>query len=549
MARVDPRAVFERFQQLKEERSSWEPLWRDIRDFVLPQAGVFEGEKPYEGWRRHRKIVDPTPLQYADMLSSGLYSGVSSPARPWLKLTTKDPALDEEPDVRQWLDDVQKKMLILFAKSEVYAALHKSYIELPVFGTACTICRRHPTDTIALQNLTIGEYWLADDAYGRIDTMYRKLAMTAKQVVDQWGIDAVSPQTKSLYHSSPFARVPIIHAIEPRFDRDERKRDGLNKPWRSVYFEEGADKRILSEAGFDEFPALCPRWMTYANSVYGHGPGSLALSFSKSLQRLATREATLVDKATNPAMVYPMSYTGQLDQLLQPGGLIPVGPNDATLVRPAWDLRSLSVDSMEALIARRQQQLQSIFYVNIFQMIASSAGDQRTATEVAALQQEKSMMLGPVLERLHSEMLDPLVATAFGYMVEDNLLPPPPESLQGQQLSVEYISVLAEAQRNADAQGIARTIQEIGMIAQLKPDVLDKLDADAAVDKLSSMNGVPPSMIVAGKNLALIRQQRAQAQQQAAMQQQAMDQSQTLKNVADATQAAGLQQAAAQGLL
>lgn len=168
MARVEPRKVFERFSQLKEERATWEPLWRDIRDFILPQAGVFEGEKPYEGWRRHRKIVDPTPIQYADMLSSGLYSGVSSPARPWLKLTTKDPKLDEEPDVRQWLDDVQKQMLLLFAKSEVYSALHKSYIELPVFGTACTICQRHPTDTIALQNLTIGEYWLADDAYGAL---------------------------------------------------------------------------------------------------------------------------------------------------------------------------------------------------------------------------------------------------------------------------------------------------------------------------------------------------------------------------------------------
>ena len=244
MARVEPRKVFERFSQLKEERATWEPLWRDIRDFILPQAGVFEGEKSYEGWRRHRKIVDPTPIQYADMLSSGLYSGVSSPARPWLKLTTKDPKLDEEPDVRQWLDDVQKQMLLLFAKSEVYSALHKSYIELPVFGTACTICRRHPTDTIALQNLTIGEYWLADDAYGRIDTMYRRLSMTAKQIVDQWGIDAVSINVRSLYQTDPFHRVNVIHGIEPRFDRDEQRRDGLNKPWRSVYFEEGADKKV-----------------------------------------------------------------------------------------------------------------------------------------------------------------------------------------------------------------------------------------------------------------------------------------------------------------
>jgi len=159
------------------------------------------------------------------------------------------------------------------------------------------------------------------------------------------------------------------------------------------------------------------------------------------------------------------------------------------------------------------------------------------------------MMLGPVLERLHSEMLDPLVATVFGFMIEDDLLPPPPEMLQGQQLSVEYISVLAEAQRTADAQGITKTIQEIGLIAQMKPDVLDKLDADIAVDKISSMNGVPPSMIVAGKNLALIRQQRAQVQQQAAMQQQAMNQADVLKNLGQAVNSAGLQQAAVQGLL
>ena len=59
------------------------------------------------------------------------------------------------------------------------------------------------------------------------------------------------------------------------------------------------------------------------------------------------------------------------------------------------------------------------------------------------------------------------------------------------------------------------------MIAQMKPDILDKFDSDAWADGYADMLGVDPKLVVAGEKVAKIRQQRAQAQEQMARQEQA----------------------------
>jgi hypothetical protein len=542
---TDPKSVRQRFQELKDQRSQWEPLWQDIRDYVVPDLGVFPGEEQTEGGKRYARLYDAEATCCADILAAGLLSGVSSPSRPWLKLTTMDPDLDKVPGVKEYLAELEHRMLLRFAKAEAYNALHQSYVELAAFGQACTIIKPHPSRLLALQNLTVGEYWLSADPYGTVDTMYRRFRMTAKQMVQQWGLDEVSSQVKSAYEADPFKRFDIVHAIEPRWDRDEAKRDKLNKPFKSIYFEEGQDDSLLSESGFDTFPVMCPRWMTCGPSVYGRGPGARALSASKSLQRLQSRLATLVDYQTNPPRSYPASYKGTLSEF-RPGGLIPITTQDQPALRVAWEPAG-DANAVQALIMARKQEIQRYFFANVFQMIAASAGDQRTATEVQALEQEKVLLLGPVLERLHSELLDPLVSTTFNLMVENDELPPnPPEELLNRNLSVEYISVLAKQQKNASMQGIVNAVTQIGALAQMNPTALDKLDTDAVIDELADMNGVPPSLIVAGQKLALIRQTRAEQQQALAQQQQFAEAAKVMKDVGSAADSQGLQQALAE---
>lgn len=540
MTAVDPKAIRQRFQDLQNDRASWEPLWQEIRDYIAPDLGLFSGEDALDGSKRYTRVLDAEAADCADVLAAGLFSGVSSPSRPWLRLTTLDPELDETSSVKQWLDDVQNLMLMTFTKAEVYNQLHQGYTELPVFGTACTLIKRHPEQVLNLQNLTCGEYWLATDPYGQVDTMYRRLSMSAKQMVQQWGLDAVSRPVKQAYERNPYARFDVIHAIEPRWDRDIMKRDTMNKPWRSVYFEEAtANGKLLSESGFDDFPVMAPRWsVTGSGAVYGRGPGAKALSSSKALQRLQMRLGTLVDYLSDPPVTYPQQFKGQLNRF-RPGGRIPVAPNENTAIGSAWQVNA-KPEAVQALIEARKEEIRRYFYATIFQMIAATQKSGRTATEIASLEQEKIMLLGPVLERLHKEMLDPLVSTTFNYLLEANMIPPPPEDLQGKNLNVEYVSVLAKAQRNSAVDGINKTIAELGMLAQINPNVLDKLDTDKAIEAIADMNGVPPSLIVSGEQVALVRQQRSEQQmqmQQAAQLQQAAT---TMKDMGQAADSDGL---------
>lgn len=544
MARTDPQEVLQRFESLKSERSSWESMWRDLCDFVLPDAGNFNAESASarDGDKRYGKLLDAEATHCADILAAGLLTGVSSPSRPWLRLTTLDQDLDNSQNVKEWLARVEELMLMIFAKAEVYNQLHQSYLELPVFGTSCTLVKPHPTAVISLENLTVGEYYLADDEYGRIDTLYRSFVMTAKQMVATWGLDAVSRDVRQAYNEqNPFKTFEVVHAIEPRFDRDLHKHDAMNMPFRSVYFDPTDDqKRILSESGFKDFPALCPRWFINAHAVYGRGPGAKCLSAAKRLQQHQERFDLLLDYATDPPMTFPMGNV-QVRSQLRPGGRVPVsGPNDKASVGPVIEARA-DLNAIMAAIEQDKNQIRRFFHADTFQMIAQTANADRTATEVAALEQEKIMMLGPVLSRLHSEMLDPMVSNTFALMVERNMVPPVPEELQGRDLNVEYISILAKQQKSSASQGVGRFIQTIASISQIVPTALDKLDVDKAIDHIADYEGVPPDMVVAGDQVAIIRKDR----QRRMSQQQALEQGQmaasTLKDLGQATSSGGIE--------
>jgi hypothetical protein len=134
------------------------------------------------------------------------------------------------------------------------------------------------------------------------------------------------------------------------------------------------------------------------------------------------------------------------------------------------------------------------------------------------------LMLGPVLERLHDELLDPLVARVFNIMSRNGLFAdiPMPRVLKAQHLQVEFISMLAQAQKAVATGAIERFWQFGGQIAALKPEAADRLDADGTMEAYADMTGIPSGVMVDRKQAMVARQQRAQAQAKAASIQQAM---------------------------
>ena len=527
--------LLQRWSALQSERTSWMSRWQEISEYLLPRSGRYIAQDRNRGDRRHNRILDNTGTRALRVLAAGMMAGMTSPARPWFRLTTSVPELDESAAVKKWLADTTILMQMVFAKSNTYRALHSMYEELGAFGTASTLVLPDYQTVIHHHPRTIGEYALAASPRGVVDTMYREFQMSVGQMVREFGYQACSMTVRNLLDRGALDQwVTVLHAIEPRTDRDHTKRDAQNMAWQSVYFEQGSDNdKSLREAGFKEFPALCPRWATTGGDIYGNSPAMEALGDIKQLQHEQLRKAQGIDYQTNPPLQMPSSLKNREHDTL-PGGVTYVDQASAQGgIRSAFDVR-LDLSHLLADIGDVRERIKASFYADLFLMLANGVNPQMTATEVAERHEEKLLMLGPVLERMHNEILDPLIEMTFSRMLAAGIVPQPPDELQGMDLNVEFVSMLAQAQRAIATNGVDRFVGNLGAVAGIKPEVLDKFDADHWADIYADMLGLDPGLIVPGDKVALIRQQRAQAaqaQQQAAMLQQGADAAQKLGSV------------------
>jgi hypothetical protein len=526
--------LYTRWGQLKTERATWYPHWKELSDYLLPRNGRFFIQDRDRGQRRHNSIYDNTGTRALRILGAGMMSGATSPARPWFRLTISDSDLAQFGPVKQWLSDVTSLMLSVFSKSNTYRSLHSMYEELGCFGTAASIVMDDFNNVIHHQSLTTGEFCIATDFRGNVNTIYREFQKTVHEIVEEFGYKNCSSTVQNMFDRGTLDTwVTIVQAIEPRVDRerDVRKKDAKNMPYKSCYFELNAEPgKYLRESGFKRFPALAPRWAVAGGDIYGNSPGMEALGDVKQLQHEQLRKAQGIDYKTLPPLQVPTSLKNR-DVDRMPGG---ISYYDASTpgggIRSAFEV-NLDLSHLLMDIQDVRERIKGSFYADLFLMLANSTNTSMTATEVAERHEEKLLMLGPVLERLHNELLDPMIEMTFDRMVEAGIVPQPPEELQGMDISVEFVSMLAQAQRAIATNGIDRFVGNLGAVAGFKPDVLDKFNSDEWADAYSDMLGVDPKLIIPNDKVAVIRQERAKAQAaaaQAATMQQAAETTKTL---------------------
>lgn len=504
-----------RFTALKNERSEWDEHWKSLSEYFLPRTGRFFTSDVNRGDKRWNSIYDSTGTRALRTLSAGMMSGMTSPARPWFRLAIPDTDLMEYAPVKLWLNEVTKRMRDVFARSNTYRSLSSIYEELGLFGTGASIVVPDFKHVIRHQTLTAGEFCIATDNRREVCTLYREWDMTVSQLVREFGLEKCSTTVKNLYNQGGKGLdtwITVVHAVEPRYDRDYAKRDNLNMPFKSCYFEKGGDGiKLLRESGFKQFPALVPRWATTGNDVYGYAPAMEAIGDVKQLQHEQLRKAEAIDCMTKPPLVLPTSLMNQQVNRY-PGGVMYADQGNNQSIRTAFEV-NLDLNALREDIMDVRQRINAAFFADLFLMLANDTRSGTTAREIAERHEEKLLMLGPVLERLHNEMLDPLIDITFTNLLEGRLLPPPPDEMQGMDLKVEFVSTLAQAQRAVGVQSIDRLIGMVGAIAGLRPDVVDKLDTDQIIDAYADSLGVDPTLIVADDKVAIIRQERAQAAQ------------------------------------
>jgi hypothetical protein len=520
----------QRLSGLKSERESWIDHWRQVSDMVLPRRGRFLLSDRNKGGRRNKKIIDNTGTLSLRTLASGLMSGVTSPARPWFRLASRSPVLMEDGAVKRWMADVEGLLREVFNRSNVYNALFSVYEELSAFGTAVMLVYEDFDSVITCETLTAGQYCIAPSKTGKVETLYREMSLTVGQVVEefvetapgQYDWSRVSPTVRQQWENNALdGWVDLLQVIEPNPDyRPLRQGEagllpGARKRFRSVWMEMGGTAgAFLRETGFDEFPALCPRWNLAGNDIYGSSPAMDALGDVEQLQIQEREKSKAIQKMVSPPLNVPSSLRAESVVNALPNGTTFYDPQAGAMpmASPLYQVQPRVMELQQDMEYVRNR-IRGAFYADLWRMISEMERSGVTATEIDARREEKLLMLGPVLERLHHELLDPLIDRAFAIAQRAEILPEVPEALGGQEIRVEYISMLAQAQRAVSIGGIERVVGFIGQLAGIDPQVLDKLDRDQAVDEVAKAIGAPPHIIRSDREVEVLRAERAQAQQ------------------------------------
>lgn len=503
-----------RFAGLKQERSHYEDHWREVADAILPRRGRFlQTGNARKGRQLNRTIYDSTATTAHRTISAGMMSGITSPARPWFRLRSGHAEFREDGAVKDWLFEAESLMREIFQASNVYNALANFYEEISLFGTAVMLVVEDFDDVIRAHCYTAGEYYLANGPRGDADTLYREFEMTVAQIVDEFGIENVSDRVKSAYRRSALdERIDVVHVIEPNRDRDVVRAEAAEMPYRSDFWEKASDETWLRQSGFQEKPFMAARWHLGSGEIYGRSPGMDALPDVRQLQVQQKRKGQAIDKQVDPPMVAPNSLRNQHATLL-PGGItyMPDGAAGQGF-QPAYQV-NLNLNDLTRDIFETQDRIRSTFYADLFLMMANSDRRQITAREIDERHEEKMLMLGPVLERLQDELLGPLIRRTMAIMSEAGILAPPPDGVDPLGLDVDYISILAQAQKAVATTSIERTLGFVGNIAGIVPEALDKIDADQAIDEYAGLVGTPPRIIRSDDRVQEIRAERAEAQQ------------------------------------
>lgn len=525
-------------QELKYQRLPIEPRWKDLVDYIEPDRGLFLVTDTNRQERKDESILNNTATLAARTYEGGMMSGITPPSRPWKALGVDDQELMQDYEIKEWLYDTSSAMDAVLARSNFYKECPNVYSDIGTFATSAIMVEEDFTNVVNFESYPIGSYWVSNDAQGKVRTFMWEGRFTVRQLLEKFGKrdsngeiknwDIFSSHVKQLWELAKYETwVEVRHIIQPNDDYDETAASSKYKKFYSCYVETGGtedyrtgtDKELfLRESGYDYFPVLVPRAKKRKGDSYGtQSPGMLCIGDVKELQKIELRMLEAIEKKARPPLLASPDMM-QLPVTQLPGGTTyGASTNGQPAVQALYQLQ-FQITELEAQLKALEMRIDSAYFVNLFLAVANDERNQRaTAQEISELSNEKLAMLVAVLEGINSDFLDPLIDIVFGIMLRQGLIREAPEKLQGRPLTVNYISIMATAQKTISLGALDKFIGTVAQLAQAQPEILDNIDIDEFVRVYAEFSNIPPKIVKDVKDVMIARAQRAKAQQAQAM--------------------------------
>lgn len=537
--------LLRRQKELEEIRLPWESLWQDIADYVVPRRYDIKSTQT-KGKKTGELIFDGTPLMALQLLADGLHGYLVSPSIQWFRLKMADNALSEYQEIKVWLNECEEDMYSAFHQSNFYESMSEYFIDGGSIGTATMYLEEIIKDgKISFSARHPNECFIAEDVYGRVDTVFRKFKLTARQALQKFPESNLSHNLlQAAKNGRGDDRFEFIHCVYPRSDRNIGKKNAANKKYASIYLqtETGQDEqnKIIDEGGYDNLPYAVWRWRKNTNEIYGRSPASDALFDILTLNRMSKTMMAAGQIAVEPPMNVPADMRGK--ERFGPRGLNYY--DDLKNVPFPINLAGnypIGVDRED----KKREAIEKHFKVDFFLMLANLQR-QATATEIIERQGEKAAVLGATIGRLNNECLNPIIDLVFDIEYRARRLPAPPQILidyiaenGNGKINVDYLGPLAQAQKRLfRSQGVMRSLEALGPLAQTKPDIMDNFDFDLIAREIAESFGMPQKAIRSINDVEKLRQEREELMRQEMEKADMMRAAEGIKTVAQAEQAA-----------
>jgi len=515
------------FLNLQQSRQQYEPVWKQIIQYLIPDHGQFitEGEQP-DIAKNYNYIFDSVPYMAAQLLAGG-FQGMIPRNQPWLRIGVTDP--EKNKYFKSYFDEVSDILLSLLEFSNFYSVLNYAMMELIGFGTASVIVQEHPDKKVWFRPLTAGEYYLGVDIYQNPNTIARSFYTTAENIVTQFEKTAEEIPSKIRDAAKKYNQEPIevSHLIMPNTGRDTSKIDNGNKKFVSFYFlansackvsaknnYPNADVTILSKSGYDEFACPTIRWKISGSDIYGRSPAMGALADIKLLYRETRAKLDIIDHQAHPASNVSPDIKQQMnDDVIAPGAVFDMGSQGEQKVSPVLPPGYFDISGVLNDIPSLQNKIQKVFYNDLLLMIADKPNVQQTAFEIARLVEQKGAVLGHLLHRLEVSFYDPIIDRVFEIANRAGLIPQPPPELSKEPIKPEYKSLLFRIAEEFKKISMDKSLGMLGQVAQFDPNIIHKLNADVTMDETINVVNAPADMFYSSEEytakLEAIKQQQA----------------------------------------
>jgi hypothetical protein len=546
--------IRQRFEQLVASRQVVQARWDECEMFIAPfRGGRFFNEQRGESQKDYQSIVnvwDSTAIMGAQRLAASIHAAITSPAIRWFRLAFRDAKIQKDKAAKSWLDDCSDRMFDEIQASDFNTEISCAYQDMVVFGPSAMIEEANTPKFPGLWNgldftcVPIREIYFEEDEKSRARVFYRRLQWTPVQILSKFA--EKTPEwirSKAEVSTGVEDRIDLIFCI---FKRDEIKPMRLGesaaptlRPYGYKYVLRNTGDEIGDEGGYYEMPAFVARWEKTSGSIWGHGPGMIALPTVKYLNAWMEAQKNSAEKQVDPAML--VTERGLIsDPDLTPGGITVVRSLDEIKMFESGARQDVAVQVLMDL----REMVRKFFREDDLQLKSSP---QMTATEAQIRYELMNRLLGSTLARIQNDLLDPLLQTTFNIMYREKQFPETPQSILDTraEMQIEYLGPLMRSQRTDEVGSIERLFQSVGNAAQFFPEVVDVLDPIAAIREIAERLSTPADCLRDENEIVKLKQARQQMQAAMQAEQEGKAKNQHAQAAAAMAQAQGAQPAAA----